>query len=147
MKSDPELSWRAKAYELIEKAFQYDVDIAVVFLLSAVEIAASAIIMCSKERKLRASLCRLSTKKRLNRALSILRKEGYISHQEYLLIRKTLRNLRCIRNSMLHPVCAERCSEIDLSSVISVVKKFIALADRYVIENCEPSAAADSAIR
>ncbi|HIP56532.1 MAG TPA: hypothetical protein EYH02_00450 [Ignisphaera aggregans] len=147
MKSDPELSWNAKANELIEKALQYSADIAVILLLSAAEIAASAIIVCSKERKLRTNLCRLSTKKRLNRALSILRREGYVSHQEYLLIRRVLRDLRCIRNSMLHPICVERCSETDLSSAIGVVKRFIALADRYVVEKCRPSAAADSAIR
>ena len=147
MKSDPELSWRLKACELIEKALQYDVDIAVILLLSAAEIAASTIIACSRERKLRAGLCRLSTKKRLNRALSILRREGYVSHQEYLLIRKTLRTLRCIRNLLLHPVCIERCSEIDLPSAVSTVKKLIALASEYATNNCKPSAAADSAIR
>ena len=146
MKSDPELSWRLKAYELIEKALQYNVDIAVILLLSAAEIAASIIIACSRERKLRAALCRLSTKKRLNRALSILRREEYISHQEYLLIRKTLRALRCIRNSMLHPICIERCSDIDLSSAVSIVEKLIALANTYAAKNCKPSAAADSAI-
>lgn len=147
MKSDPELTLLDRAKELAQRAQDHGVDVAIVLLLSAVEVAASAIIARSSERKLKRSLCKLTTKKRINRALAILRREGYVSQREYAELRRVLRILRYMRNALLHPVCVEKYMEIDLGTAIRAVQRFLALAESYIIKNGGPSAAADSAIR
>ncbi len=147
MKSDPELTLLNRAKELVQRAQDHDRDVAVVLLLSAAEVAASAIIACSSERKLKKSLCKLSTKKRINRALAILRREGYVSQREYAELRRVLRMLRYMRNALLHPVCIEEYMEIDLDTAIMAVQRFLTLAENYITKSRGPSAAADSAIQ
>ncbi|MDK6029377.1 hypothetical protein QPL79_08380 [Ignisphaera sp. 4213-co] len=106
--------------------------IKIVLLYTYFEKIAADVIIASGERKLKRVLCKISSKKRINRALAILRKEGFLNEEEYRSIRRTARVLRCLRNSFLHRVCESSCPSINIENAIEVSKIFALKARGYV---------------
>lgn len=119
---------------LLEEALnpQLADSIKVILLYTYFEKVSANVIVASGERKLKAALCRLSSKKRINRALAILRKAGFLSEDEYKTIRRVARALRCLRNAFLHQVCESSCPSIDLGEAINVARLFSLRAREYI---------------
>ncbi|MEM0027661.1 MAG: hypothetical protein QXT53_07910 [Ignisphaera sp.] len=106
--------------------------IKIILLYTYFEKVSANIIVASGERKLKASLCRLSSKKRINKALAILRKGGFLSEDEYKSIRRVVRSLRCLRNTFLHQVCESSCPSIDLEETLNMARLFSLRAKEYI---------------
>jgi hypothetical protein len=62
-----------------------------VFLYTYVEKVSAEVIEASGERKLRRLLCKMSSKRRVGRALAILRREGVLSEDEYRELKRVFR--------------------------------------------------------
>ncbi len=102
-----------------------------VLLFSASEIASAIVIALSGEKKLKSALCKMKSSRRVNRALAILRREGLLNEDSYKELRKCLRALRCLRNLFIHPICVERCPELDVNKAMECVENLAKLAREY----------------
>ena len=111
---------------------QLDESLKAVLLYTFIEKIAADVIVASGERKLRKLLCKLSSKKRIWRALAILRRNGFLSEDEYKELRKAFRALRCLRNTFLHPVCGENCPAIEFNEIVKQVKIFSEKAKQFI---------------
>ena len=104
----------------------------ILLLYMYVEKVSAEVIEVSGERKLKKLLCRMSSKKRISRALAILRREGSLSEDEYRELRRIFRVLRCTRNSFLHRACGEECPAINLDDVVNGVQLYTSKAREYI---------------
>ncbi len=103
-----------------------------VVLFSLAERVGALVIEGSDERKLKRMLCRMRSSTRVNRALAILRREGLLSEDEYRGLRRCLRAIRCLRNRFLHPVCFEKCPEVELGHALECVKRFLEVSAKFL---------------
>jgi hypothetical protein len=103
-----------------------------VFLYTYVEKVSAEVIEASGERKLRRLLCKMSSKRRVGRALAILRREGVLSDDEYRELKRVFRALRCMRNSFLHRVCSEECPAINFNDAINAVQLYTSRAREFI---------------
>ncbi len=103
-----------------------------IFLYTYVEKISAEVVEVSGERKLRRLLCRMSSKRRVGRALAILRREGALSEDEYRELKRAFRALRCVRNSFLHRVCNEECPAISFSDIVNAVQLYTSRTREYI---------------
>jgi hypothetical protein len=124
---------QADSSSLLDIALSRDVEesLKLVLLYIYIEKVAADVIEASGERKLKKMLCKMSSKRRILRALAILRKNDVLSEDEYRELRRVFRALRCVRNSYLHRVCAEKCPPIQFDTVLKAVELFTSKAKSF----------------
>ncbi len=103
-----------------------------VLIFTALEILFSRIIEFSDERRLKKMICRITPKRRILSGLSILRKYGFLDHEQYEEIRRVIRVLRCHRNAVVHPVCRSMCRPIDWNEVEKAIEILVDAAKRFL---------------
>lgn len=111
---------------------EFEEPLKAVFLYTFVEKVSAEVIEASGERKLRRLLCKMSSKRRVGRALAILRREGVLSDDEYRELKRVFRALRCMRNSFLHRVCSEECPAINFNDAINAVQLYTSRAREFI---------------
>ncbi len=103
-----------------------------VVALTYAEKLCAKVIACSDDRRLRKKLCALPTKRRINGALAILRKEGVVDEEQYRYLKSVFRAVRCWRNAVLHEVCRARCPRIEVDEVSKALDMLRNVVEHYV---------------